>query len=108
MHLRRNHPGNRSPSLDFHFDPQLVAGTHRAAKFCPLDAREHHYLIVTIFHFREQQRASGLRNGFDDEDAGHDRQAGEMAIEERFVNRDVLNRYDALFGFQFQHAIDQQ
>ena len=51
---------------------------------------------------------AGLGEGFDDEDAGHDRAVGEVALEEPFVGGDVLERDGAAAGFEFDDAVDQQ
>ena len=48
-----------------------------------------------------------LRHGLDDEHAGHDRNAGEMPLEERFVEGKILIRANVSAGHQLVHAIHQ-
>ena len=64
--------------------------------------------VGTIFHLSEQQRASSLRDGFYHQHTRHDRQAGKVSDKKRFIDGYVLDRDDALFALQFDHAIDQQ
>ncbi len=56
-------------------------------------------LDSTVGDFVEEESAAGLSDGFDHEDAGHDGVAGEMALEELFVEGDVLEGDDALACF---------
>ncbi|MNV89902.1 hypothetical protein D3C71_1842360 [compost metagenome] len=54
------------------------------------------------------QQAAGLGQGLDHQHAGHDRVAGEVAVEEGLVAAHALDGEHALVGFQLEHAVDQQ
>src|SRR3546814_1968464 len=49
-----------------------------------------------------------LRQRLDDEDAGHDRPAGEMPREEALVDRHRLDRRDPLIGDDLLDPVDEQ
>src|SRR5699024_2248057 len=55
-----------------------------------------------------EQDAGGLGRGLDDQYARHHRMAWKVTLEERLVDGDVLDGGDALAGFQFDHAVDQE
>ncbi len=56
------------------------------------------------------EHRSGLRHGFHDQYAGHDRTIREMPGELRLVERDVLHRGDVATGttFEFADLVDQE
>src|SRR5271169_5601620 len=83
LHLRRNHAWHRAPSRDLYLQPQLVARAYWTPEAGPLDSGEHHQLVAPVFHFSEQQRATGLRDGLNDQHTRHDRQAGKMPGKKR-------------------------
>ena len=56
----------------------------------------------------ERQQRGGLRHRLEDQHARHHRAVREMADEERLVDRDVLERLDALARFDLEHPVDQQ
>src|SRR5215470_7386447 len=60
LHFRRGHAGNDTPSLHFDFQPQLISRTDGPPELGSLNAGKHHHLVMTVFHFRQQQRTSGL------------------------------------------------
>ena len=64
-------------------------------------------LLVAVRHGLQHQHAGGLRHGLDDQHAGHDREIGEVALEERLVVRDVLDADDAL-GLHLHDAVHQE
>ena len=70
-----------------------VTGRAEAGVF---DAGEDHELGVAVGDLVEQERAAGLGDGFDHEDAGHDGVAGEVALEKLLVDGDVFDGDDAL------------
>ncbi|MOA20443.1 hypothetical protein D3C78_1408860 [compost metagenome] len=49
-----------------------------------------------------------MRQGFEHEHARHDGTAGEMSLEIRLIERDVLDGLDALVALKFQHLVYQQ
>ena len=57
---------------------------------------------------QEREQRGGLRQRFEHQHARHHRPVREVAVEERLVDRDVLERDDALALLQLQHAVDQQ
>ena len=81
----------------------------RSAEFRVLDRHEIDELArageAEAFH---REHACGLRQRFDLEHAGHDRRAGEMALEEVLVEADRLDRVDAFVGDQFLDPVDQE
>ena len=107
LHLGSSQSGDGAPAFDYDFQSQLVARTHRPSELRALDAGEDHDLVVAILDFVQQKRPAGLRDGFDDQHAGHDRQTGKVSGEEWLVDRDIFHRDDALFPLQLQHAVDQ-
>ena len=72
------------------------------------DAGEDHELVVAVGDLGEQERAAGLGDGFDHEDAGHDGVVGEVAREVRLVDGDVLDGDDALLRLHLDDAVDEQ
>ena len=64
--------------------------------------------MVAIFHFAEQQQSADLGNGFNDQDAGHNRFAGKMTLKEVFVHGDVLDSDNALLWFHFFDSVNQK
>src|SRR5688572_1721295 len=70
---------------ELHQNTELVAGTHGLAPLDLVAAHEERGLAVHG-HAPEQEHAGGLRHGLDLEHAGHDRVAGIVALEERFVD----------------------
>jgi hypothetical protein len=65
-----------------------------------------HARIVLARQLHEQ--AAGLGQRFDDQHARHDRLAGEMPLEERFVYGHVFERAPARAGADLEHAVDEQ
>jgi hypothetical protein len=49
-----------------------------------------------------------LGDGLHYQHAGHDGQAGKMAVEKWLVDGDVLDGDDALFAFEFENTVDEQ
>src|ERR1700733_11721114 len=95
-----------TPVEDGNFDAELVAGGDGPTEAGVFDAGEANELGSAVGDLGEQERAAGLCDGFDHEDAGHDGVVGEVAGEVGFVDRDVFQGDDALAGFHFDDAID--
>ena len=51
---------------------------------------------------------AGLRHGFNHQHAGHDGVAGEMPLEERLVEGDILDGNQTLGALKLHHAIDEK
>ena len=102
--------GGGAPVEDGDLDAELVAGDDGLAKAGVIDAGEDHELGVAIVlgEFCEQKRAAGLRDGFDDENSGHDGKVRKMASEVRLVDGDVLDGDDAGFALHLEDAIDEE
>ena len=78
------------------------------AEFGGIDRDEEDEFLIAIRNVFEDENAGRLSHGFDDEDAGHDREIGVAAVEEWLVDRaDILDADDA-FRIHFEDAIDQQ
>ena len=91
------------------FEAEQNARFDRRPKFRAVDCHE----IDQLARSREAERfdrkdSSRLRQRLDDQDARHDRTAGEMTGKEGFVDRDSLDRDDALIDDEFLDAIDEQ
>src|SRR3546814_8685789 len=71
------------------------AGFDGLAELHPVDAHEIDELARAAEAERfDRENAAGLRQCLDAGDAGHDRPAGEMALEKGFVHRYRLDRVD--------------
>src|ERR1700739_2301930 len=108
LHLRGSHAGYIAPIFQFHFQPQLITGADRPAKFRALDSSEDHDLVAVIDNFPQQQRSASLRNCFHDQNARHDRQPGKVPHKERLVDGDVLDGNDPFPALQFEDAVNEQ
>src|SRR4029077_18537194 len=51
LHARGNHARDLAPSRQLHFQPQLIARTHRTAEAGTIDAGENDHLAAAVFHF---------------------------------------------------------
>ncbi|MCY1434758.1 hypothetical protein D9M71_508280 [compost metagenome] len=57
----------------------------------------------------ETENTGGLSHGFDDQHTRHDRMLGEVTIEERLVDADILVSTNALrLDIQLHHPVHQQ
>jgi glutamate carboxypeptidase len=108
LHFGGGHAWNGAPSRHTHFHAQLIPGADRPAEFRALDSGKYHHLVVAVFYFGEQQCATRLRDGFHDQDAGHDRKSRKMSYEERLIDGDILDGDDVLFTLQFQDAVNEE
>ena len=100
--------GVGAPVEHLHLDAELIAGNDRAAELGGIDAGEDHQLVVAVGDLGEQERAAGLGDGFDHEDAGHDGVVGEVALELGLVERDVFDGDDALLALDLDDAVDEE
>ena len=62
---------------------------------------------LVLFRISERQEASGLSERLDNENAGHDRYAGEMPLEEWFVEADVFVSHDVIARHAFNNTVHQ-
>nr|GEU28237.1 hypothetical protein [Tanacetum cinerariifolium] len=94
--------------FDVHFE--LVARTDRALEARAVDAHEIHHRVFIGRHARglERQQRGRLRHRFDHQHARHHRLVREVAVEEFFVDGDVLDGGDELAFFVREHAVHQQ
>ena len=97
-----------APVEDVDLDAELVAGDDGLAEAGVVDAGEDHELGVAVGDFGEQERAAGLGDGLDHEDAGHDGEVGEVAGELGLVDGDVLDGDDALLALDLEDAVDEE
>jgi hypothetical protein len=103
------HPTGSAAHLDyFHFQPELISRANRFPELDPVEPHEVHHLGLGPFHGAHHQAAAGLGHGLYDQDAGHDRMAGEMALKERLVDRNVLEADYAGGALDFDDAIDEE
>lgn len=107
-HFTLHAHGGLAPGFHFDLDAQLVAGQHGPSEPCALDSGEHHQLVTAVFHFGKQKRAPGLGNGLDDQHPRHNGHFGEVSSEERLVNGDVLDGYDALLAGEINDTVNQE
>jgi hypothetical protein len=108
LHLGGGHSRYGTPTRNRDFHAQLVSGTDRLAKLRALDAGEDHHFFAAILNFGEEESATRLCDGLDDENSRHDRKAGKVSHEKRFVDGDVLDGDYPLAALQFEDAINQQ
>ena len=92
---------------EFDLNNQGITRQHRLAE---LDlVRAHEVTDATTLAGRlEHQNARDLRYGFHLEHARHDGVTGEMALEERFVDRDGFLADRLELAVEFQDAVDEQ
>ena len=57
---------------------------------------------------QDADRAGGLRHALDEQDPRHDRLAGEMAGEIRFVDRDILDADRGVVAVDIDDPVDHQ
>ena len=84
-------------------------GDHGLLEAGRVDAREVEERPVAFLRLQrhEGEDRAGLRQRLDDQHARHHRMAREVAHEERLVDRDVLQRDDALARHELEHAVDE-
>ena len=87
---------------------ELVAGDDGAAEFGLFDGAEQDGDAAGRAEFVGDQDAGGLRQGFDDQHAGHDRAGGQIVLEEWFVAGDVLDAGAGAAGYDLDDAVDEQ
>ena len=61
-----------------------------------------------VFVHRAKRDTACLREGFDDQDSGHDRVLGKMTLKKMLVDGDILDANSPLADFELDDAIDQQ
>jgi len=86
---------------------ELIAGNHRAAEARLVDATEEEELAVAVLEAAQEEHRAALRHRFHDQHARHHRRAGEVALEELLVGRDVLDADDLLSFLELEDAVDQ-
>ena len=64
---------------------------HRLAELHVVERHEVHDLALRVVDRAHQQHAAHLRHRLDDQHARHDRMPGKVPLEERLVDRDVLD-----------------
>src|ERR1700726_4419622 len=97
-----------APGENVYFDAQLIARNDGAAEARVINGDEIEKFFFAVFYFLQQKQASGLRHGFDDENAGHDGFTGKMSLKEIFVDGDVLDSDDVLPAFHFFDGVDEK
>src|SRR5437762_7042259 len=97
-------------TLEHHIEHQLVARLDRALEACAVDADEvvDGLVVDRLVQCRERQQRRRLRQRLEHQHAGHHRPMRKVTLEERLVDRDILDCLDALAGFHLEHPIDEQ
>jgi methylaspartate ammonia-lyase len=95
---------------DRRLEDQLVARLHHALEARAVDAGEVvQARAVRLLAFRrERQQRRGLGQRLQHQHARHHRTVREVPVEERLVDRDVLQRLDAHVLLELEHAVDEQ
>src|SRR5215212_7887554 len=91
-----------------HGDDERVAGDDGAAEAPVVDAAEEDELVVARLQLLKRVDGPDLRHRLQDEDAGHDGRAGEVALEEVLVDRHLLDPDDAHPLRQLDDAVNEQ
>ena len=91
---------------EFHSEYQGVAGHHFLAELDVVDVQEVGAVRFGILLVMQDEYASGLCHRLYQQDAGHDRLAWEVSLEEGFVARHVLDSHDAVL-LDVDDLIDQ-
>ena len=92
---------------DFGLRDELVARDDGVLEFDMLHAAEHRDLAAMLLRIQHRD-AADLRHGLEDQDARHDRMAGEMTDELRLDHRDVLDACRRLERLNLEDAINKQ
>src|SRR5581483_1287027 len=92
-----------------HMIVQLVARQHRLAELGAVYPHEIHELgFVGDVEVADAQGARRLSQPLDDQNARHDRELGEVPLEERLVDGDALDADGADVGVHLDDLVDQQ
>src|SRR5208283_4735282 len=89
-----------------HFHFQLIARHNAPAEPGLVDPGQHKE-AAALANDTERENRGGLRQRFEKQHPRHDRHPREMTAEERFVDRDVFQRQDALTVL-LKDTVDQQ
>lgn len=97
-----------APDSHIDFDPQLIPRNHRTPELRSFNSREQHQLVLTVFHFGEQQDSAGLGHCLHDQHTRHDWCAGKVPGEERLVDGYVFDGHNPLLAIEVDDTVDQQ
>lgn len=90
------------------FNYQLVAGNHLASETDIIQAGKINQIsLEPVFISQISQYPPHLSHAFQNQNAGHDRVSGEMALKERLVDADVFQPHGPISQFQLDNSIDQ-
>src|SRR5207302_1652288 len=91
-------------------EDQLIARNNLALEPRAIDSRKIDERFAARFCVArvESEQRGQLRQRLDDEDAGHQWKSGEMSLEERLVERDILQAANRYAGIAGKHAVHQQ
>ena len=87
------------------FEPQPIAGDDLPPELRVVHAAQPHALVPGRVR---QQEGCDLRQRLDHQHPGHERRAGEVSLEEFFVDRDVLDRDEPASGLVFRHRVNER
>ena len=88
---------------------QLIAGIDGPAEAAIVDGHEIDQLAFGCGSERvDHEDGRRLRHRLDDQDARHDRRAGEMSLKIGLADADVLDADGALVGIHLDDAVDHQ
>src|SRR5208283_5378737 len=90
-----------------YFHAKLIAGNYAPPKAHLVQPGQHEQARRVAADFIQREDRARLRQRFDDQHSRHHRMPRKMTGEVRFVEGDVLDRYDAAFD-QFDDSIDEQ
>jgi hypothetical protein len=95
-------------SHDPDLKPNLVTRADRLTEAALVDAREIDELRLTILIAEKKENDTDLRQGFHNQDAGHDGVRREVTLEKGFVYRDVLQADSSGAPIGFDNLVNQQ
>src|SRR5277367_1098633 len=109
---RRRAPPPASPQWsmkfqNFYFHAKLIAGDYAAPKAHFVQSGQHEQACRVSADFVQREDCARLRQRFDDQHSRHHGMPRKVTGEVRFVEGDVLDRYDAALD-QLDDSIDEQ
>jgi hypothetical protein len=110
MDLALHSPDGGFAAQNLDGDDHLITRNNRTTQARLINSRQEGHIVFALFGstFEQSEDRAGLRHRFNGENAWHDRRTRKMSVEERLIDRDVLQRDNSLVGIDFDDTIHQQ